>query len=148
MELDSAATNHFESGVGIATLLKSFGTEVRGFLLTRVLGQGPGLTCLLLLLNYSFTCPQRGLPEPEWLKTLKSECNPIGKLFNWNLIIPALEPFELQIDDDTKALIVAGDTAIVAALLARMHGKLGKLKGHLHTSDHLTWRGCDVTVSC
>ena len=49
--------------------------------------------------------------EDEELDTLKEVSTPVAKLYNWNLLLPKLRAKGLDVDQDMKVLIVAGDLA-------------------------------------
>jgi len=49
---------------------------------------------------------------------LKQVNSTAARLYNWNIIIKALDFLGLEIDSDTKALIVAGDTSIIFNLIS------------------------------
>ena len=55
-------------------------------------------------------------PVPE-INSLKDTNSPAAKLYNWNILIKALETINVSVDSDMKALIVAGDRPIVAEIL-------------------------------
>eukprot|EP00742_Colponemidia_sp_Colp-10_P006574 GILJ01007045.1.p1 GENE.GILJ01007045.1~~GILJ01007045.1.p1 ORF type:complete len:1707 (-),score=396.78 GILJ01007045.1:173-5251(-) len=55
------------------------------------------------------------------LDTLKSVATPAAKLYNWNLVAPALRSLSVHIDQDTKALIVAGDGELVAEMIEQLY---------------------------
>lgn len=54
------------------------------------------------------------------LDTLKDMHTPVAKLYNWNLLLPILRKRGLDVDQDMKVLIVAGDVDIVADVLAQL----------------------------
>ena len=54
------------------------------------------------------------------LDTLKENNAPVAKLYNWNLLLPKLRARGLDVDQDMKVLIVAGDTDIVVDLLDQL----------------------------
>ena len=54
------------------------------------------------------------------LDTLKENNAPVAKLYNWNLLLPKLRQRGLDVDQDMKVLIVAGDTDIVVDLLEQL----------------------------
>ena len=57
---------------------------------------------------------------------LKSDTSPVSKLYNWGVLGPALgDVFRVEVDQDTKALIVAGDSDTVASVLTRMCDAVG-----------------------
>ena len=66
----------------------------------------------------------RGLPPPAPLASLREGASPVAKLYNWNLLAPALRPFDIEVDTDTKARIVAGDLDVVAGLLCRFYERV------------------------
>ena len=51
------------------------------------------------------------------LDTLKENHAPVAKLYNWNLLLPKLRDRGVDVDQDMKVLIVAGDSDIVVDLL-------------------------------
>lgn len=55
-------------------------------------------------------------PFPE-INSLKDANSTAAKLYNWNTLIKVLETIEVPVDSDMKALIIAGDRAIVAEIL-------------------------------
>ncbi|KAL3919279.1 MAG: hypothetical protein SGPRY_005688, partial [Prymnesium sp.] len=57
----------------------------------------------------------------ETLDTLKDVHTPVAKLYNWNLLLPVMRKRQLDVDQDMKVLIVAGDIDIVADLLGQLH---------------------------
>lgn len=57
------------------------------------------------------------MPEINSLKDLKS---PAAKLYNWKILVSALNLININLDPDTRALIVAGDRDMVANLLAEL----------------------------
>ena len=61
------------------------------------------------------------------LDTFRTEDSPSSKLFNWNVITKILALFDINIDSDTKALIVAGDASSLAEILAELHATHLKL---------------------
>lgn len=50
---------------------------------------------------------QREIPEPP-LKGIKPGDTPIARLGNWSILTPLLSSFGLDVDADTKSLIVVG----------------------------------------
>lgn len=54
------------------------------------------------------------------LDTLKETSTPVAKLYNWNLLLPKLRQQGLDVDQDMKVLIVAGDLEIVVDLLEQL----------------------------
>ena len=40
---------------------------------------------------------------------MKASNTPQVKLFNWNILIKELKKLDIQVDPDTKSLIIAGD---------------------------------------
>ena len=52
---------------------------------------------------------------------LKENNAPVAKLYNWNLLLPRLRRHGLDVDQDMKVLIVAGDTDIVVDLLEQLN---------------------------
>ena len=61
----------------------------------------------------------------EDLDTLKEVNTPVAKLYNWNLLLPKLRRRGLDVDQDMKVLIVAGDLEIVVDLLEQLHRQGG-----------------------
>ena len=57
----------------------------------------------------------------EELETLKENNAPVAKLYNWNFLLPRLRARGLDVDQDMKVLIVAGDSDIVVDLLEQLH---------------------------
>lgn len=53
---------------------------------------------------------------PE-VNTLKNISTPSAKLYNWNILTSAFELFGIEIDSDTKSLIVAGDRDMLIEVL-------------------------------
>ena len=62
-----------------------------------------------------------GASDDGELDTLKQNSAPVAKLYNWNLLLPKLRERGLDIDQDMKVLIVAGDAEIVIDLLEQLH---------------------------
>ena len=60
-----------------------------------------------------------GVNDAE-LDTLKETSTPVAKLYNWNLLLPKLRQRGLDVDQDMKVLIVAGDLDIVVDLLEQL----------------------------
>ena len=58
-------------------------------------------------------------PYPE-INSLKDANSTAAKLYNWNTLIKVLETIDISVDSDMKALIVAGDRAIVGEILKNM----------------------------
>ena len=54
------------------------------------------------------------------LDTLKENHAPVAKLYNWNLLLPKLRDRGVDVDQDMKVLIVAGDSDIVVDLLEQL----------------------------
>ncbi|KAL1525152.1 hypothetical protein AB1Y20_020023 [Prymnesium parvum] len=61
------------------------------------------------------------LDGSETLDTLKDVHTPVAKLYNWNLLLPVMRARGLDVDQDMKVLIVAGDIDLVADLLVQLH---------------------------
>ncbi|CAG9316961.1 unnamed protein product [Blepharisma stoltei] len=59
-------------------------------------------------------------PMPE-INTIKQVNSPSGKLYNWNVLIPALELFSIHVDPDTKSLIIAGDRDMLIEVLNQIY---------------------------
>ncbi|CAG9333687.1 unnamed protein product [Blepharisma stoltei] len=59
-------------------------------------------------------------PIPE-LNTLKPVTNLSAKLYNWNIIVQALQLLGVTIDPDTKSLIVAGDREMITEVLEQIY---------------------------
>ncbi|CAG9325131.1 unnamed protein product [Blepharisma stoltei] len=57
---------------------------------------------------------------PE-INSLKDTSSAAAKLYNWNVLIRALETVGVTIDSDMKALIVAGDRAMVTEVLKSLY---------------------------
>jgi hypothetical protein len=51
------------------------------------------------------------------LDEITQDSSPAQKLANWNVISKMFAYFDISIDSDTKALIVAGDAEVVGELL-------------------------------
>ena len=65
------------------------------------------------LLIYARSVPAKlGAVDAE-LDTLKETMTPVAKLYNWNLLLPKLRQRGLDVDNDMKVLIVAGDLDII-----------------------------------
>ena len=45
------------------------------------------------------------------LETFRDANSPVAKLYNWNLLTPVLKALAIEVDQDDKALIVAGGTS-------------------------------------
>ncbi len=43
------------------------------------------------------------------------------KLFNWNILISELKKIDIQVDSDTKALIIAGDLPFTNELMVELY---------------------------
>lgn len=56
-------------------------------------------------------------PMPE-INTLKEVTNASTKLYNWNILLKAMEVLGVNIDHDIKSLIVAGDSALIVEVLS------------------------------
>ena len=89
--------------------------------LTTEFESGRGVGALLSVLGQL-----RGLPPPAPLASLRGGASPVAKLYNWNLLAPALRPFGVELDADAKARIVAGDFEVVARLLHSFYERLVK----------------------
>lgn len=74
----------------------------------------PLVTKLYKLLN-----PQE-TPLPE-ISSLKDVNSTAAKLYNWNILIKALETLQIKIDSDMKALIIAGDRSLISEILKAMY---------------------------
>ena len=59
-------------------------------------------------------------PMPE-INTLKEVTNASTKLYNWNTLLKAMEVLGVNIDQDVKSLIVAGDSALIVDVLTQLH---------------------------
>lgn len=53
----------------------------------------------------------------EKLDSLKNSLTPAVRLFNWNMIKPALQLCGIKLGDDERSLIIAGDQQILVELL-------------------------------
>lgn len=70
-------------------------------------------------------------PVPE-INSLKETSSTAAKLYNWNILIKALEIINISVDSDMKALIVAGDRPIVAEILKSIYeAQLRKAENHV-----------------
>ena len=58
-------------------------------------------------------------PMPE-VNTLKNATTPAARLYNWNVLTQALELFGIDVDADTKSLIIAGDRDMITEILKSM----------------------------
>ena len=63
----------------------------------------------------------KGLNEREVYNTLRDANSPAVRLGNWNFISKAIKQIGVDIDADTKALIVAGDSDVVLDILLQVH---------------------------
>ncbi|OMJ93856.1 hypothetical protein SteCoe_3045 [Stentor coeruleus] len=59
-------------------------------------------------------------PMPE-LNSLKEVKSPAAKLYNWKVLTKALELLGIQIDPDSRSLIIAGDRDMVVEVLEKMY---------------------------
>lgn len=59
-------------------------------------------------------------PMPE-LNSLKEVKSPAAKLYNWKVLTKALELLGIQIDPDSRSLIIAGDRDMVVEVLKKMY---------------------------
>ena len=63
---------------------------------------------------------QRGMP-PAPIETFKSGGSPIARMYNWNLLGPVFRPFGIELSEDDRALVVAGDGDFVSSLLSKFY---------------------------
>ena len=63
---------------------------------------------------------QRGMP-PAPIDTFKPGQSPIARMYNWNLLGPVFRPFGITLEDDDRALVVAGDRDFVSRILSRFY---------------------------
>lgn len=66
---------------------------------------------------------------PSELNSLKRVANAASKLYNWNVLVQALDAFGIVIDPDTKALIVAGDQEMVVEVLSQIYAQESERSG-------------------
>ena len=63
---------------------------------------------------------QRGMP-PAPIDTFKPGGSPIARMYNWNLLGPVFRPFGIVLEDDDRALVVAGDRDFVSNILSKFY---------------------------
>ncbi|OMJ69095.1 hypothetical protein SteCoe_33282 [Stentor coeruleus] len=73
-------------------------------------------------------------PVPE-INSLKDTNSSAAKLYNWNILIKALESIDVNVDSDMKALIIAGDRPLVADILKAIYLAEITLKSENHSVD-------------
>ncbi|OMJ82697.1 hypothetical protein SteCoe_16519 [Stentor coeruleus] len=76
----------------------------------------PIIKRLSRILNYDSS--PGGIPEINSLKDISSTA---ARLYNWNLIIKSFESFNIKIDSDMKALVVAGDSGVIFEILKSLY---------------------------
>ncbi|CAG9311360.1 unnamed protein product [Blepharisma stoltei] len=81
------------------------------------LGVVPLINQLLNSMKQS-TRDRFGVPD---FSALRNSNTASSRLFNWNLIIKALQSLEIPIDSDMKALIVAGDKQVVIEVIKMIY---------------------------
>eukprot|EP00741_Cyanophora_paradoxa_P009708 tig00001604_g9405.t1 len=86
--LDAAASAHFESGIGVYSMLVAANARL-------------------------------GM-QTQPLDTLKDVDTPVAKLYNWNALAPVLRAAGVQLDNDLKALIVAGDNDMLVDVMEQL----------------------------
>ncbi|OMJ70384.1 hypothetical protein SteCoe_31656 [Stentor coeruleus] len=59
-------------------------------------------------------------PMPE-INTLKQALTPAAKLYNWNILSQALQLFNINLDPDTKSLIIGGDREMLIEVLNQLY---------------------------
>ncbi|OMJ86867.1 hypothetical protein SteCoe_11498 [Stentor coeruleus] len=59
-------------------------------------------------------------PLPE-INTLKQALTPAAKLYNWNILSQALQLFNINLDPDTKSLIIGGDREMLIEVLNQLY---------------------------
>ena len=52
---------------------------------------------------------------PAPIETFKSGGSPIARMYNWNLLGPVFRPFGIELSEDDRALVVAGDGDFVSS---------------------------------
>ena len=84
------------------------------------LENGLGFTPLIKKLNQKRNQLERlETPMPE-LHSLKQVTGPAAKLYNWKVLTTALSMLGVEVDPDTRSLIVAGDTSMVQEVLLQI----------------------------
>ena len=58
---------------------------------------------------------------PAPIDTFKPGQSPIARMYNWNLLGPVFRPFGITLEDDDRALVVAGDRDFVSRILSRFY---------------------------
>ena len=58
---------------------------------------------------------------------LKTATNASSKLYNWNVICDTLKRLNIDIDQDVKSLILAGDTDMINDILRELYFKVKKI---------------------
>ena len=58
--------------------------------------------------------------DVDKLSQIKKATTAPAKLFNWNLILKEVVKLDIQIDSDTRSLIIAGDLDIISDLLKQI----------------------------
>jgi hypothetical protein len=56
---------------------------------------------------------------------VKDSVKQMSKLYNWNVLVPALAKYNIHLDSDTKALIVAGDLDVAVTIMKELKTRLG-----------------------
>lgn len=59
--------------------------------------------------------------EEEDVASMKASNTPQVKLFNWNIIIKQLSKLDIQVDNDTKSLVIAGDLPFTNEVLVQLY---------------------------
>lgn len=57
---------------------------------------------------------------PE-INTLKQALTPAAKLYNWNVLSQALQLFNINLDPDTKSLIIGGDREMLIEVMTQLY---------------------------
>ena len=55
------------------------------------------------------------------IASMKAGNKPSAKLYNWNLLVKELAKIDIEVDSDTKSLIVAGDTEFIYEILHQVY---------------------------
>lgn len=68
----------------------------------------------------------KGLPLLTNVEGLKTAMTPSSKLYNWNVIFTSLKKIGINVEQDVKSLIVAGDADMINDILRDIHNKSKK----------------------
>jgi hypothetical protein len=83
------------------------------------------------------------------LEQLKNQQNAQTRLFNWNLIIDELDSIGIQVESDSKAIIIAGDQESIEGIYYRLEKYMQRIadedilsfKSFKKVDDRLTMSG-------